>query len=67
MERKYVQEVTSSGDVIFKDGSSVTDIDIVLCATGWYPNYDVVNLEGIKGNNFFHIYLLGNVVLFLSM
>ncbi len=49
MYRKYVKEVTSSGDVIFQDGCSILDIDIVLCATGWYPNYDIVDLEGIKG------------------
>ena len=54
MHRKYVKEVTSSGDVIFKDGTSIPDIDIVLCATGWYPNYDMIDLEGIKGKGLLH-------------
>ncbi len=62
MERKYVKEVTSSGDVIFKDGSSVPDIDIVFYATGWTPNYDIIELEGIKGNNG---YSYKEIVLFL--
>ena len=51
VERQYVTEVTSSSDVIFKDGSSVPDIDIVFCATGFTPNYDIVELEGIRGKN----------------
>ncbi len=46
--RQYVTDLTPTG-VKLEDGSIIKDIDIAFFATGYTPNYDFVDLPGIKG------------------
>ena len=38
---------------VFEDGSEVDDIDIVILATGFSPNLDIIDVPGIKGVAYF--------------
>ena len=35
--------------VVFKDGSVLEHVDIVLLATGYLPDYDIVDIPGVTG------------------
>ena len=35
--------------VIFDDGSILEDVDIILYANGYLPDYDFVDIPGIRG------------------
>ena len=35
--------------VVFKDGSVLQNVDIILLATGYLPDYDIVDIPGVTG------------------
>ena len=37
--------------VVFEDGTVLDNVDIILFATGYFPDYDIVDIPGITGKS----------------
>ena len=46
--KRGLKQFTETG-CVFEDGSEADDIDLVILATGFNPNLDIIDVPGIKG------------------
>ena len=37
--------------VVFEDGTVLDNVDIILFSTGYFPDYDIVDIPGITGKS----------------
>ena len=54
LERRQVQikpqiDYLTENAVVFEDGSILDNVDIILFATGYLPDYDIIDIHGITG------------------
>ena len=54
LERRQVQikpqiDYITEKEVVFKDGNVLDNVDIILFATGYLPDYDIIDIHGISG------------------
>ncbi len=55
LERRQVQvkpkvDYLTESEVVFEDGSVLDNVDILLFATGYLPDFDIIDIQGITGN-----------------
>ena len=66
LERRQVQikpqiDYLTENEVVFEDGTVLDNVDIILFATGYLPDYDIIDIHGITGEwnrEFSYIYFL---------
>ena len=46
--KRGLKQFTETG-CVFEDGSEANDIDLVILATGFHPNLDIIDVPAIKG------------------
>ena len=54
LERRQVQikpqiDYLTENEVVFEDGTVLDNVDIILFATGYLPDYDIIDIHGITG------------------
>ena len=54
LEKRQVQikpkiDYLTESEVVFEDGTVLDNVDIVLFATGYLPDYDIIDIHGITG------------------
>ena len=47
--KRGLKRFTETG-CVFEDGSEANDIDLVILATGFHPNLDIIDVPDIKGD-----------------
>ena len=57
LEKKQCQikpkiDYLTESEVVFDDGTVLDNVDIVLFATGYLPDYDIIDIHGITGKYF---------------
>ena len=65
LERRQVQvkpqiDYLTENEVVFEDGTVLDNVDIILFATGYLPDYDIIDIHGITGEwnrEFSYIYI----------
>ncbi len=46
--KPQIDHLTPVG-AVFQDGSCLENLDVIVFATGYYPDYDVIDIQGITG------------------